>query len=140
MSRKEEYDKLKSELVRLKQKYGVDFDDWILAPYCLDEKCPCFNTETVYDEYEEEEVELVACIHYNNGCCSLPLDKFEGLVSGKMNEEEEKRLIYNCGFRIGEADAKRGIKRKETFFKGMRGEWIRGYWEGYKSVEQTTKQ
>ena len=53
MSREEEYEKLKSELVRLKHEYGVDFDDWILAPYCLNEKCPCFNTETVYGQTKE---------------------------------------------------------------------------------------
>jgi len=85
------YDKLRKELLRLKREYGADFDDWFLAPYCLDEKCPHFKTETktIINEWdEEEEVQLVVCKHYNNGCCGLPLKQFEQLLKqAKISSE-----------------------------------------------------
>ncbi|MHA1834978.1 MAG: hypothetical protein ACTSV7_13450 [Candidatus Baldrarchaeia archaeon] len=82
---RESTDALKMRLVELRRKYGIDFDYLYLAPYCLEEKCPNFKTETrkVQAEWlaeEGEEVEIVKCRFYGDGCCFMSLDKFEEML------------------------------------------------------------
>ena len=98
---------------------GIAFDSNPIVYTCR--VCGKGILKHVYDEYN-------VCPY-----CGTPFEAKEPWKPPLSSREET--IMYAAGYQIGELDARRGIVRDDSYFKGYHSIWIEGYRYAYQKFK-----